>query len=121
MKRQLKRSAFDFSHVKSVTAWALVFKGEYAGKIVANYSDNPNGSVVTATVAVYVGPITDWSEGSSTGAAGGGGYCKFSAAVSDAFHRMEKCPNNLPPLSGYGEGAIREFLKSLGYEVYAVI
>jgi hypothetical protein len=85
------RSAFDMKHVKSVTAWALLYQGKEAGKIVANWSDNRYGSVCTATVVIHDGPLNppDGYGYRGTGAAGGGGYCKFSTAVSQAVNKRE--------------------------------
>ena len=37
------KTAYDLNHVKSVSALVLLFNGENAGRMVANYSDNPNG------------------------------------------------------------------------------
>lgn len=76
-------TAFDLKHVKGVRAVALLWEGQPAGRIVANYSDNPMGSVCTATVHIWTGPLGGMP--GSTGRAGGCGYDKFSAAVMDAF------------------------------------
>ncbi len=51
--------AYELKHCKSVSAVALSFEGKYAGRIVANWSDNPNGSVCTATVAIWHGPLAE--------------------------------------------------------------
>ena len=69
-------SAYDKKHVKSVRCVALLLNGEPAGKIVADYSDNPNGSVVTATFSI-------WNDDTDTQSAraGGYGYDKFCACV----------------------------------------
>lgn len=98
--RMLSRSAWDCPHVQSVKAWALVLTprtingepqedrsdlGRMAGRIVANYSDNPNGAVCTVTLHFFAGPLAIMP--TTTGTAGGGGYDKFSAAVADALDR----------------------------------
>ena len=48
--RSKMKNIHDFKHVKSVTAIALLKNGKPAGKIIANWSDNPAGSVCTACV-----------------------------------------------------------------------
>jgi hypothetical protein len=119
--KTLRRTAFDCSHVKSVTAWALVhpesdMDGGCAGRIVANFSDNPAGSVCTATVHLWRGPLR--MDAGTTGNAGGGGYDKFSAAVGDALNRAGiDCGD----LHGAGDGAVRKFLESKGYRTIPVI
>lgn len=68
--------------------------GKEAGKILAYYSNNPSGSVCHACVILYtrgleildIDPAIDHD--SREGKAGGYGYDKFSAAVSDSLHRQ---------------------------------
>lgn len=78
------KSAFEMKFVKGCKAVALIHNGEYAGRIVANYSD---GGGVTATVGIWKGPLAEMP--STTGTAGGYGYDKFSAAILDALHRVQ--------------------------------
>ena len=122
---------FDYSHVKSVSAWALLDKTtkEPRGKIIANWSDNPNGSVCTVQVIFFddtekLGLKTAPRKHFKTlapliGKAGGSGYCKFSSAVYEALrpvlHGTEK------PIAGVGEGAVRDFLDTIGLEAFIVI
>lgn len=73
------KTAYDMKHVKGTTAIALLKDGQSAGKIVANWSDNPNGSVCTATVLVYRAEDDSWYRG--TARTGGYGYDKLSSAV----------------------------------------
>ena len=126
------KSAYDRSHVKSVTAWALFHDGKHAGNVVANYSDNPNGSVAVCTVNLFSGPLAFIP--SATGQAGGGGYCKFSAAFDDAISRAVKSGKGdtdddtaklralkVPELHGRGASACRAWLESCGYVVASVI
>lgn len=113
----LRRSAFDGKHVKSVSAYVLAYNGEMAGKIVANWSDNPAGSVCTASVYVYRGPLAELP--ATTGRAGGYGYCKFSAAVADALSRvLVDYPQDM---HGRGESAVEDWFRQYGYVVYRVI
>ncbi len=109
------KSAYDQIHVKSVKAWALLFNGEMAGRIVANYSNNPNGSVCTATVGCWNGPLKDTD--ASTGRAGGYGYDKFSAAVSSALNKMG-VKNDV---DGRGDSSVKALLEKIGYSVIEVI
>lgn len=138
------RSAFDCKHVKSVRAWALFHPdasqdpnardaaARYAGKVVADYSDNPAGSVVTCTVVVWHGPLARMREAYEekrgggcrvvenpmTGRAGGGGYCKFSAAFHGAVRMVDPSAKDL---SGRGEPVCRAYLESHGYTVVEVV
>ena len=109
------KSAFEMNNVKSVRAWAVTFNGEMSGRIVANYSDNPNGSVCTATVGFWGGPLKDTN--ASTGRAGGYGYDKFSAAVSSALNKIG-VKNDV---DGRGASSVKALLENLGYSVLEVI
>ncbi len=109
------KSAYDMPHVKSVKAWAVMFSGEMAGRIVANYSDNPNGSVCTATVGFWNGPLKDTV--ASTGRAGGYGYDKFSAAVSSALNKIG-VKNDV---DGRGDSSVKSLIEKIGYSVIEVI
>lgn len=130
-KRELARSAFDCAHVKSVSAWALLFPEESgklgeAGKMVANWSDNPNGSVCTATLAIWDGPLKDLEK--CTGQAGGYGYDKLSAAFVDALQRsnfetldVSRTAEKPRPMHAAGKEKAKEWLTKLGYMVIEVI
>lgn len=109
------KSAFEMSHVRKVKAWAVTYNGEMAGRIVANSSDNPNGSVCTATVGFWGGPLKDIN--ASTGRAGGYGYDKFSAAVSYALNKIG-VKNDV---DGRGDSSVKSLLRNLGYSVIEVI
>ena len=88
------KNIFDYKHVKSTTAVCLLNAktGEYCGRIVANWSDNPSGSVCTAQVMIFgnepseeIKATVDANQrackGPFIGKAGGYGYDKFSAAI----------------------------------------
>ena len=79
----LAKSAYDYASIKSVSAYAITFNGNFCGKIVANHGE----SQVTATVCIYGGPRRGME--STTGVASGYGYDKLSAAIWDAFHRAD--------------------------------
>lgn len=104
------KNIFDYSHVKSVSVSVLLDnKGEIAGKIIANFSDNPNGSVCTAQVIIYKLPKTikpkikkyntEFLEDSTfespfIGKAGGYGYDKLSSAIAIAIRdNTTECPS----------------------------
>lgn len=115
------KSAFECKFVKHVTAWALLFNGEEAGKVVANHSDNPNGSVCTLDLIVHLGPLK--SDERQTGQAAGYGYDKFSGAFSDALGKLFKLQQlpNPTNLSAVGKNACQTYLEGLGYQVIEVI
>ena len=88
------KNIFDMKHVRGVKAIALLKKGEMAGRIIANYSDNPAGSVCTVMVQIYGHKNGADGRNWATGTAGGGGYDKFSAAVSSALRSMGLLPDH---------------------------
>lgn len=85
---------FDFKHVKGTTAICLLNKktGCYCGRIVANWSDNPNGTVCTAQVMLFIGAPTARSKEDFVnvqGKAGGYGYDKLSSAIAQALRKAD--------------------------------
>ena len=129
-----KRTAFDCPHVQSVAVFALIhpdLPGKIAGRIVANYSDNPNGSVCTATVHIFAGPLAIIP--TCTGRAGGYGYDKLSSAVCSALHKaitegiasdgpteaLRTLPH--PTFNGAGMSGAREWFEPYGYTLHALL
>ena len=116
------KSALDMKHPKGTSVMVLLYKGEYAGRIIANWSDNPNGSVCTATVSIYDGPLnikrydegldTTWSH--NTAKAGGYGYCKLSQAVGNAMGKGDE-------IGGRGISAVRDLFQENGYTFLEVL
>lgn len=104
------KSAYDCSHVKSVKAYLLLWEGAPAGKIVANYSDNPNGSVCTTTLSIWAGPLK--SSESQTKRAGGYGYNKFDSC-------LDQMDLAVTPRSAENQGT--SALSAIGYDVITVI
>lgn len=115
-----KKSAYDYAHVKMSTAKAILFKGEYAGKIVCNWTDNPAGTGCIMTLNFWKGPIAKWMKGTITVREGSGssGYDKLSAAFESCIRKMDKAPKDRPSLSS---GDINSFLEHYGYVVCTVI
>lgn len=116
-----RKDAYDLNHVKSVSAIAVLYNGNFAGRIVANWSDNPNGSVCTATVSVWIGPLEYMPKG--TGRAGGCGYDKLSSAISDAINKViAEDPDKIAPkFAGCGMTEVRKWFEQFGYELFGVI
>lgn len=123
------KNIFDFKHVKGTRAVALLKAGELKGKIIANWSDNPAGSVCTAQVILFdretkkkrhVMLLDKPAELSALmiGRAGGYGYDKFSSAVYEALKAggLEKDI----PVEPAG-GAVRESFEKAGYTYIEVI
>lgn len=122
MSKKRIKSAFEYKHVKGTTAWALLYAEDYAGKIVCNQTDNPNGNYVIMDVRIWGGPMNDWTDETITARDGGGcGWDKFSGAFHFALRMMKKAPDNLPNLRGKGERAVQQFLEELGYTVLKVV
>ena len=117
--RTLVKTAYDMSHVKSVAAWCLLNKDHKdTGRVVWNWSDNTNGSTVTCTLSLFDRSL------STTGRAGGSGYCKGSAAFADALDRADLNEYNEPghvSISGVGRSACRDWLESQGYLVHEIL
>jgi hypothetical protein len=116
----MKKNIFDSKHVKGVKAWALLSNGEMAGKVVANYSDNPMGTVCSASVIIWSGQLKDkiTNDGVCIGKAGGYGYDKFSAACDSAIRKMGLNPGDM---NGRGAENVKAFLEKNGYTVLEVI
>lgn len=87
METKNKKSIFDYKHVRGVSAVCLLKGGKSAGRIVANWSDNPAGSVCTASVMLW-DDAKGWTINHAIGRAGGYGYDKLSAAIADALDEM---------------------------------
>lgn len=132
MKTTTNKNVFDLHHVKSVSAICLMKDGKNVGRIVANWSDNPNGSVCTAQVMLWDGEISDKikkrriknefldCELSVTmiGKAGGYGYDKLSSAIASALEKGG--------LSEYikvngGSGNQRQAFEDAGFQYIEII
>jgi hypothetical protein len=108
------RTAYDCRHAKSVLAWGLLHDGKMAGRLVADYSDNPAGSVCTLTLSVWEGPLKDLPVSTPrTARTGGYGYCKASAAFAHIVgdHKLHSA----------GMSTVRSWLEDRGYDVVDVL
>jgi hypothetical protein len=88
------KTIFDFKNVKGTTAVCLLNKktGKFCGRVIANWSDNPNGTVCTAQVILFNNAPTARSKDdfvNSRGKARGYGYDKLSAAIYSALRAVE--------------------------------
>jgi hypothetical protein len=117
----IKTNVFDLKHVKSVSAVAILYEGKPAGKIIANWSDNSNGSVCTAMVSIWLGPLGDMPR--AVGRAGGYGYDKLSAAINEAISKViSEDPDKIAPkFDGCGMSAVRKWFEQFGYELFEII
>jgi hypothetical protein len=109
---------------QSTTAWALLFNGKPAGKMVANWSNNSNGTVCSASVYIYNGPLDLKQQTSkykldfgNIGKAGGSGYDKLSQAVYQCFLNCGIETKTVRPANG----RTRDEFEAWGYEVIEVI
>ena len=111
--RRLK-SAFEMQHVKNVQAWAVTYGEEMAGRIVANYSKNSLGSVCTASVGFWRGPLKNNSL--YTGNAMGYND-KFNYAVLCAIKKIGVKLD----INGGCDESVKSLLEKIGYTVLEVI
>jgi len=116
---RVMRSAFEHKHVSSVKVWVLQdpATGKIAGRIVCNMSDNPAGSVHTATFNIWHTETQPYESG--TGSARGYGYDKTSAALYDA---IKESGREIPDGFSGGDGRVTEVVKAIwGLDAYSVI
>lgn len=108
------KNIYDYKHVKSVSAVTILYKGKEAGKIIANWSDNPNGSVCTVMVDIYEGPLKrEYDSKKSIAQAGGCGYCKLSQAVGNVLGQVD--------MMAAGMTRVRRYFEDNGYTYITVI
>ena len=118
------KRVFEMQGPKSVTAWALLFEGKPAGKVIANWSNNRGGTVCSASVYIYRGPL-DLKEQKgkfkfdfgNVGKAGGYGYDKMSQAIWQCFNNAGIETKKVKPANGQS----RDEFEAWGYEVIDVI
>lgn len=117
------KRVFEMDGPQHTTAWALLWDGKPAGKLIANWSKNRNGTVCSASVYIYNGPL-DMKQApdipldfSNVGKAGGYGYDKLSQAVWQCLKNAGIAPKKVQPANGM----TREEFEAWGYTVIEVI
>lgn len=118
------KTVTDFAHVANTTAKALIFDGKPAGRIIANWSDNPAGSVCSASVIIWGGPLAGVKHPktgkelnyTNIGKAGGYGYDKLSQAVWQCLTNAGVQTEKVKP----GNGLTDEEFTARGYIVFTV-
>jgi hypothetical protein len=114
----------EFKHVAGTTAKAILFEGKPAGRLIANYSDNPNGTVCTASVIIWAGPLKEAKhpktgkqfDYGNTGKAGGYGYDKLSQAVWQCFENVGIETIRVKPANGQTD----EEFTARGYVIFDI-
>lgn len=134
------KSIFEYSHVKLVSCLIIRDQktGDIVGKIICNWSDNPNGSVCTAQVfldefekyglkapkQVPYSKTATMLDGMTRqkpliGKAGGYGYDKLSTAIYDAMGDLFK---DSPNFAGRGLSVVQDYFdKTLELELIQVL
>lgn len=130
------KNIFDYSHVKQVSCFVLSDKEtkEITGKIIANWSDNPNGSVCTAQVILFNNRKYGLEEKESKtrdgdyrpelaiDKAGGCGYDKLSAAIWYAMKKgFKDFGVGITGFDGRGESAVIAYFDSIGIHCYRLM
>lgn len=117
------KNVIEMKGPKYTTAWALLFNGIPAGKLIANWSDNPNGTVCSATVYIWAGPLDLKTQTGkkkldfgNIGKAAGYGYDKLSQAVWQCLDNAGIEPKKVQPANGLS----RQEFEAWGYEVIEV-
>ncbi len=103
-----KKLVTDLKHVAGTTAKALIFEGKPAGRIIANWSDNPAGTVCKASVIIWAGALRDAKNEKTgisfnygnIGTAGGYGYEKLSQAIWQCFNNVGIETKEVKPANG---------------------
>ena len=114
----MSKNIFEYKNVESVTAWALLdIDGHDVGKVVGQYSES---GVVSVSIIVYSEEDGKFS-GRVVGKAGGGGYCKFSAAFADCLHKNGYPIAVIANIDSRGKGACVRWLEEEGYQVVKVL
>jgi hypothetical protein len=114
----------DLKGPQNTTAWALLYNGKPAGKLIANWSNNRAGTVCSASVYIYSGPLDlkdqtgDFKlDFGTVGKAGGYGYDKLSQAVYQCFEKAGIETKKVRPANGL----TREEFEAWGYEVFEIL
>jgi hypothetical protein len=115
----------EMKHCAGTSAFAILFKGKPAGRLIANWSDNPAGTTCSASVIIWSGELADKKHPKTgkefnygtIGKAGGYGYDKLSQAVWQCFDQVGIETKKVKPANGQTED---EFI-AWGYEIFRVL
>jgi hypothetical protein len=117
---QLKSIGRNLDKKETVTRWNLIafHDGKFIELITARWymGRSSHASVVYCTVWfhswLFANSHGEWTDASGTGQAGGGGYCKQSAAFESAMRNAGiKCDHDI---SGRGMSVAEDALLALG-------
>lgn len=122
------KNIFDYKHVKQTSVIVLfdTKTNELAGKIIANWSDNPMGTVCTAQVIIYGdekrGIKLKANKHILIGKAGGYGYDKLSSAIASAINN-NTTQDLRAKFSGAGIGSTEciKFFNALGLNLVSLL
>jgi hypothetical protein len=120
--KESRKTAYDTTIGKSVRAAVLIYKGEFAGKILAVWGREGQ---CRCTVGVWAGPLKEFG---GTETAGGGGYDKYGSCLAGIFesYKVELTDpynggNNKTTLSRILDGGSYDrAFKAAGYQYYQV-
>lgn len=115
----------EMKHPAGTTAKAIFYNSKFAGRLIANWSDNPAGTTCSASVIIFSGPLAELShpktgkklDYGNIGKAGGYGYDKLSQAVWQCFDNAGIETKRVKPANGQTD---EEFI-SWGYEIYSIL
>jgi len=121
----MKTHVNEMKHCAGSTAKAILFEGKPAGRLIANWSDNPAGTVCSASVILWAGPLKDMKHPKTgkefnygnVGKAGGYGYDKLSQAVWQCFNNAGVEAKVVRPANGQTE----EEFTAWGYEIFTIL
>jgi hypothetical protein len=114
----------DMSNCSGATAIALLFEGKPAGRIIANWSNNPSGSVCSASVIIWEGPLKDCKgpkgkelNYANIGKASGYGYDKLSQSVWQCLNNAGVQTLKVEP----GNGQTTQEFEAWGYQAFTIL
>jgi hypothetical protein len=121
----MKTTVKEMKHCAGATAKAILFEGHPAGRLIANWSDNPAGTVCSASVVIWKGPLKDAKHPKTgkefnygnVGKAGGYGYDKLSQAVWQCFNNAGVEAKKVRPANSLTS----EEFESWGYVIFDVL
>ena len=121
----MKTTVKEMRFCAGSTAKAILFEGQPAGRLIANWSDNRNGTVCSASVIIWKGPLKDVKHPKTgkqfnygnIGKASGYGYDKLSQAVWQCFDHAGIEAKVVRPANGRTD----EEFEAWGYAIFDVL